>query len=143
AREVVPALQALSVYARAYLNTIREQRWSRGDKAGVAEITIRLAALEPTDYDARLAAARSQITVGDAPTAVSGFKKIAGELIDLGRLDEALAALAEAAQMAPAGLEITNSLARISGKPLPVDSPKPEPASVAAPVAVDDVEETP
>jgi tetratricopeptide (TPR) repeat protein len=137
------AAQDLLVDARAYLNTIREQRWSRGDKAGVAEITIRLAALEPTDYDARLAGARAQITVGDAPTAVSGFKKIAGELIDLGRLDEALAALAEAAQLAPADLEITNSLARISGKPLPVDSPKPEPASVAAPVAVDDVEETP
>ena len=54
------AAQDLFVDARAYLNAIREQRWSRGDKAGVAEITIRLAALEPTDYAARLAGARAQ-----------------------------------------------------------------------------------
>jgi hypothetical protein len=43
---------------------------SAADKAGVAEITIRLAALEPTDYDARLAGARAQVAVGDVPAAV-------------------------------------------------------------------------
>jgi tetratricopeptide (TPR) repeat protein len=137
------AAQDLLVDARAYLNTIREQRWSRGDKPGVAEITIRLAALEPTDYDARLAGARSQVTIGEVPAAVGGLKKIAGELIDVGRIDEALAALREAAQLAPADIEITNALARISGTALPVDSPKAEPTSVVAPVAVDNPSEPP
>jgi len=137
------AAQDLLVDARAYLNVIREQRWSRGDKAGVAEITIRLAVLEPTDYAARLAGARAQVAIGDVPAAVSGFKKIAGELIDVGRFDEAQAALGEAAQLAPADPEITNSFARISGPALPVDSPKIEPTSVAAPVAVDEVSEPP
>lgn len=138
------AAQDLLVDARAYLNAIREQRWSRGDKAGVADITIRLAALEPTDYAARLAGARAQVAIGDVPAAVSGFKKIAGELIDVGHLDEAKAALGEAAQLAPADVEITNALARISGTALPVDSPpKTEPTTVVAPVAVDEASEPP
>jgi tetratricopeptide (TPR) repeat protein len=137
------AAQDLLVDARAYLNAIREQRWNRGDKAGVAEITIRLAALEPTDYAARLAGARAQLAIGDVPAAVSGFKKIAGELIDVGHRDEALAALGEAAQLAPADTEITNALARLSGTALPADSPKTESTTVVAPVAIDDASEPP
>jgi tetratricopeptide (TPR) repeat protein len=39
--------QKLVVDARAHLNTVYEQRRSRGDVAGVEEITLRLAALDP------------------------------------------------------------------------------------------------
>jgi hypothetical protein len=60
----------------------------------------------------------------------------------VGRLDEALAALGEAAQWRRPIWRLRTHWRGFRERPLPVDSPQPEPASVAAPVAVDDVEET-
>ena len=109
----IAAAQELFADARAYLNTVAERRRSRGDTNGVAEITIRLAALDPSDYDARLAGARAQVEIRNIPAAISGLKLVASELTEQGRLDEALAALREAARLAPADVDVKGSLARI------------------------------
>jgi tetratricopeptide (TPR) repeat protein len=97
----VAASQGVLVDARAYLNTLIAGRRSRGDERGVAQITIRLASLEPADFPARLAAARARIAVKDVDGAVRDFKEIAGDLIDAGRQGEALDALREAAALRP------------------------------------------
>jgi tetratricopeptide (TPR) repeat protein len=134
------AAQGLLVDAREYLNAVREQRWSRGDKAGVAEITIQLGTLDPTDHDARLAGARAHVATGDLTAAVGALKKLARESIEQRRLDQAVEALQEAAQLAPADAEITNTLARISGREPSVDSPEIEPTNdVDASLVLEDI----
>jgi tetratricopeptide (TPR) repeat protein len=107
------AQQELFVDARTYLNAVCEQRRSRFDTAGIAAITIRLAALDPSDYDARLAGARAQVEIGNRPAAVSELKLLAGELTEQGLLEQAMVALREAAHVAPADVEVKSSLARI------------------------------
>lgn len=109
----IAADQGLFVDARMYLNTVSEQRRSRGDLAGVAAITIRLGALDPADYEARLAGARAQIEIGDAPGAVGALKSLAQELMDDGRLDQALEVLKEAGALEPSDAAIKFGLARI------------------------------
>src|SRR5262249_31154685 len=81
--------QQLIVDARAYLSQVREQRFNRGDRGGAAAITIRMGALDPMDYNARLARARAQAEVGEISEAVEGFRQIASELTEQGRVDEA------------------------------------------------------
>ena len=132
------AHQELLVEARQYLSTVREQRRSRGDAAGVAAVTIRLAALDPLDFDMRLAGVRAQLEIGEVADAVSGLKKLASDLNDVGQRDQALAALQQGADLAPADLEIRNSIARISGAEPPVDSPVTEPVSAVEPVFVEE-----
>jgi tetratricopeptide (TPR) repeat protein len=107
------AQQELFVDARTYLNAVYEQRRSRGDAAGIAAITIRLAALDPSDYDARLAGARAQVEIGNRPAAVSELKLLAGELTEQGLLEQAMVALREAGHLAPADVEVKSSLVRI------------------------------
>jgi tetratricopeptide (TPR) repeat protein len=109
----IAAGQGLFVDAHAYLNAVSEQRRTRGDVAGVAAIAIRLATLDPADYDARLAGARAQVEIGDIAGAVSGLKSLARALMEESRGDQALAALKEAAQLAPADAEVKIALARI------------------------------
>jgi tetratricopeptide (TPR) repeat protein len=109
----IAAGQGLFVDARTYLNTVSERRRSRGDVAGVAAITIRIATLDPADYDARLAGARAQIDIGDLPGAVGSLKSLARELLDEGYGDRALIVLKEAADLAPVDGEIKFALARI------------------------------
>ena len=44
--------------AKNYFNAVATKRRGRGDRAGTAEIVIRLGSLDPADIDARMAAAR-------------------------------------------------------------------------------------
>jgi tetratricopeptide (TPR) repeat protein len=67
----IAAAQKLVVDARAHLNTVYEQRRSRGDDAGAEEITLRLAALDPEAVIARrLAQLEAQAATQSAPPAV-------------------------------------------------------------------------
>ena len=99
--------------ARSYLNTLGERRRSRGDKAGVAQIKIRLVALDPADVDARLAGARAHLDIDDAVGALREFKEVAAELADKGRLAEAIEALRQAATISPADEDIRERLLEI------------------------------
>ena len=89
------------VDARAYLNTVAERRLARGDRQGAAQIRVRLASLDPSDFDARRAAARARVAMGDLPGAMRDFKAIAADLADQGRQADAVAALREAAELDP------------------------------------------
>jgi tetratricopeptide (TPR) repeat protein len=97
----VAASQGVLVDARAYLNALMAHRRSRGDERGVAQITIRLASLDPADFTARVAAARARVAVKDVDGAVRDLQEIAGELIAAGRSSEAVDALRDAAALKP------------------------------------------
>ncbi len=95
------ARQGVLVDARAYLNTVAERRLARGDRQGAAQIRVRLASLDPSDFDARRAAARARVAMGDLPGAIRDFKAIAADLSDQGRQADTVAALREAAELDP------------------------------------------
>jgi tetratricopeptide (TPR) repeat protein len=109
----IAASQELLVDARAYLNAVCEQRRSRRDSAGVAAITIKLATLDRSDIEARLAGARAQVETGELSAAVSALKQLAAELTEPGRLDQAVMVLREGERLAPTDPEIKSSLIRI------------------------------
>ena len=109
----IAAGQELFVDARSYLHAVAELRRARGDMPGVAAITIRLGGLDSSDYDARLAAARAQVAVGDADGAAESFKQLAAELVELGQVEPALVALREAARLAPGDVAVKATLARL------------------------------
>jgi tetratricopeptide (TPR) repeat protein len=97
----IASSQNQSVEARAYLTRAEERRRDRGDRKGAAEILIRIAELDPHDFDARLAAARARQETGDDKGAVADFKRTADDLLDSGRHAEAATVLKEAAQLVP------------------------------------------
>jgi thioredoxin-like negative regulator of GroEL len=97
----IASSQNQNVEARAYLTRAEEQRRGRGDRKGAAEILIRIAELDPHDFDARLSAARARQETGDNKGAVADFKRTADDLLDTGRHAEAANVLKEAAQLVP------------------------------------------
>lgn len=76
----VAATQGVLVDARNYLKAVAERRQARGDQRGVAQITIRLASLDPNDFAARRAGARARLEVKDLAGAVRDLREIAVEL---------------------------------------------------------------
>jgi tetratricopeptide (TPR) repeat protein len=93
--------QGLLADAKAYLNTVAARRRERGDRAGAAEIVVRLGSVDPNDFEARLAAARMVAETGDEEGAASRFRAIHDDLVEKGRLPEALKALREAVNLNP------------------------------------------
>src|SRR6185503_1979520 len=97
----------------AYLSTLGELRRARNDTRGVAQVRIRLAILDPSDYVARFAAARARIDVKDPEGALRDFKDLARELDEKDRNDEAIEALREAATLSPDDADIRAQLLQI------------------------------
>jgi tetratricopeptide (TPR) repeat protein len=87
--------------ARGHLRSILERRHRLSDVRGVAEIRVRLGALDPGDFDARLAAASARVELDDVGGAVNELKEIADALVEKDRPDDALDALNRAALLAP------------------------------------------
>ena len=106
----IAATQGLLVDARVYLKAVAERRRARGDHRGVAQVTIRLASVDPEDYVARLAGARARLEVKDQSGAVRDLKDIAGELRERGRADEAIDALREAVTLVPEDHDVRHEL---------------------------------
>jgi tetratricopeptide (TPR) repeat protein len=94
-------MQGLLADAKAHLNAIATRRRSRGDRAGTAEIVLRLGAVDPNDFEARLTAARTMAEMGDEEGAASRFRGIHDDLVEKDRLPEALEALRQAAKLNP------------------------------------------
>ena len=109
----VAVKQGLLLDARAYLNAVCAERRQRGDLAGLAEAMIRLAAVDPGDHQARMAAARARVEIGDIAGAVRDLKALAVELFDLERYDQAVVALREATHFDPFDREVHELLARV------------------------------
>jgi len=97
----IAASQNLYADARAYLTVVADKKAAAGDKRGNAQMRIRLGNLDPTDYPARINAARARIDINDTPGAVRDLKEIAAELTEKKRPAEAVEALREAGNLAP------------------------------------------
>jgi len=97
----IAAAQGLLVDARGYLRAVAAQRRARGDERGTADIEVRLGALDPADYAARLAAARARAQLGAGAAAVAELKGIAADLLEKDRGREAAEALEAAHAIAP------------------------------------------
>ena len=93
--------QGLLADAKAHLNAIAARRRSRGDKAGAAELVVRLGSIDPSDFDARAAAARTLVEMGDEEGAAARFRGLYDDLLEKGRDREALDALREAVRLNP------------------------------------------
>jgi tetratricopeptide (TPR) repeat protein len=108
----ISAKQGLLLDAKSYFNAVVARRRGRGDRAGSAEIVIRLGSLDPTDIDARMAAAATVAEMGDEEAAAARFREIHDDLSAKGRLEEALAALREAVRHNPYDRDGRGILAR-------------------------------
>jgi len=106
----IASTQGLVADARGFLVTLAELRQTRGDKKGAAQARIRLGSLDPEDYEARIAAARARIEVGDQSGAARDLKEIATELTDKGRGPDAIEALRQAAEINPDDQEVRERL---------------------------------
>ncbi|HEY2906665.1 MAG TPA: tetratricopeptide repeat protein [Vicinamibacterales bacterium] len=97
----ISASQGLLADARTYLNAVRDRRKSRKDARGVAQIQIRLAALDPNDYEARRVGANARVQIDDIAGAVDDFTKMAADLTEKGRQADAVEALRQASALSP------------------------------------------
>jgi tetratricopeptide (TPR) repeat protein len=102
--------QKLYADARAHLNTLIELRKSKGDTRGALHAKVRLGALDPEDYEARLEGANARIEMGDKAGAMGDLKEIAGELADKGHQQQAIEVLREAAKLNPDDEELRERL---------------------------------
>jgi tetratricopeptide (TPR) repeat protein len=134
--------QGLVADARSLFGAVSARRRVRGDERGVAEITVRLATLDPNDFDARLTGARTKIVLGDVAGAIADLKSLGAYLQEKDRPAEALQALQEAAALAPDDPELRAQLsADDPNQPSTttdervVDDPEPAPSIWATPAA--------
>jgi tetratricopeptide (TPR) repeat protein len=97
----VSAKQGLLADAKGYFVAIAAKRRARGDRAGADEITVRLAALDPSDFGARALAARTLAQNGDPVAASSLYRAMHADLLEKGRAAEAAAALRESVRLNP------------------------------------------
>jgi tetratricopeptide (TPR) repeat protein len=97
----ISAKQGLLADAKSYFGAVVSKRRARGDRAGTAEIVIRLGTLDPADIEARMAAAATVAEMGDEDGAAARYREIHDDLREKGRTGEALAALREAVRLNP------------------------------------------
>jgi tetratricopeptide (TPR) repeat protein len=108
----VSARLGLLVDAKTYFTALIQSRRSRGDHKGANELLIRLGALDPGDFEARLVAARVLAESGQKEDAAARFRQIAEDLQEKGREAEAVSARREAVRLNPKDLEGRTQLAR-------------------------------
>jgi tetratricopeptide (TPR) repeat protein len=106
------AKQGLLADAKSYWNAIAARRRTRGDNKGAAEIVIRLGEIDPADFDARFAAARTLVETGDTKKGAAKFRELYTDLIEKERTGEAIAALRQAVTLEPSDKEGRVTLAR-------------------------------
>lgn len=87
--------------AKSHFSAIAARRRARGDRAGAAEMVVRLGAVDPADFESRLAAARMLVEMGDERGAADWFRRIHDDLLERDREQDALAALREAVRLDP------------------------------------------
>ncbi len=97
----ISAKLGLLLDAKAYFSGIAERRRARGDRSGADEMVVRLGSLDPTDVDARIAAARILEQQGDPVVAAVRYRELHADLLEKGRKAEALGALREAVRLNP------------------------------------------
>ena len=88
------------------------RRRNRGDKAGAAEIVVRLGSLDPGDFDAPYARGPHAGEMGDDEGAAARFRALYGDLLEKDREADALQALRQAVELVPHDQESRLVLAR-------------------------------
>ena len=106
------ARQGLLADANSHLNAIAARRRAKGDRRGAAEIVVRLGTIDPADFDARLAAARTLEEMGEEEEAGKRFKTLHDDLREKGRTAEAIDALKEFVRINPLEREARSILAK-------------------------------
>lgn len=99
--------QGLVADAKSALSHVAARRIKRGDKAGAAEIHLRLGRLDPADLGAAAAAAKAAAELGDLSAAVEQMLRVADEYRRRERPDESIRVLSEAI-----GIDETNQAVR-------------------------------
>lgn len=112
----IAARQGLLADAKAYLRQLADQRRSRGDDRGAAQCLIRLGTFDEADAEAKMAASRAALQLGDTPMAAALLKSAAADLEKQNRPAEALAVWLDAAQLDPADNALRARLARECSK---------------------------
>lgn len=108
----ISARQGLLADAKSHLNAIAARRRAKGDRRGAAEIVVRLGTIDPADFDARLAAARTLEEMGEEEEAGKRFKTLHDDLHEKGRTAEAIDALKEFVRINPLEREARSRLAK-------------------------------
>ena len=108
------ARQGLLADAKGYFTTVADKRRARGDRAGADQITIRLGSLDPSDFDARVMAARTLAEHEDYIAAAMQYRSMHADLLEKGRAKEALGALREAVKYNPDDVEGRAELAKLA-----------------------------
>jgi tetratricopeptide (TPR) repeat protein len=108
----ISAKQGLLADAKSHLNAIAARRRERGDRRGAAEIVVRLGTVDPADFDARLAAARTLEEMGEEEEAGARFKALHDDLVERGRISEAHDALREFVRINPLESQARGILAK-------------------------------
>lgn len=98
--------------AKTYYGAVATRRRARGDARGADEIVVRLGGVDPSDFDARAAAARVVAQSGDKEGASARYRDLYSDLLDKGREADALQALREAVRLNPGDIEGRAHLAR-------------------------------
>lgn len=93
--------QGLLADAKSYLSAVANKRRGRGDRSGADEIVVRLGSIDPSDIDARIAAARVVAQGGDAQAGATRFRELYTDLLEKGREADAIEALREAVRLNP------------------------------------------
>jgi len=97
----ISARQGLLADAKAHLNTIATRRRAKGDRRGAAEIVVKLGTIDPADFEARLAAARTLEEMGEEEEAGKRFRALYDDLLEKGRTAEAIDALKQFVRINP------------------------------------------
>ena len=97
----ISARQGLLADAKAHLNAVAARRRAKGDRRGAAEIIVRLGTIDPADFEARLEAARTLEQLGEEEEAGNRFKTLHTDLLEKGRVTEAMDALKEFVRINP------------------------------------------
>jgi tetratricopeptide (TPR) repeat protein len=108
----ISAKQGLLADAKSYLNGVAARRKARGDSRGAAEIVVRLGDVDPSDFDARLAAARMLEQMGDDDKAGVRYRALYDDLLEKGRAAEAVEMLKEFVRLKPLESDARATLAK-------------------------------
>jgi tetratricopeptide (TPR) repeat protein len=104
--------QSTLVEAKHYLQQLAARLQQRGQAKSAAEILLRIASLDPSDLDARLAGARAVAETGGGELVAPELLAVAQAHEAAGHADKAFAVLVEAARIVPNDDEIRAALAR-------------------------------
>jgi tetratricopeptide (TPR) repeat protein len=108
----IAARQELLADAKLYLRQLAQQRQNRGDDKGVAECVMRMASLDETDGDAKVAAARAAQAIGDVQSAVGLYREAAAVYDKQGRDADARSVLIAATDLAPEDADLRAMVAK-------------------------------